>query len=193
MGKFDTAAIETIPVAFNDIDNSIGNERLSVKADDKVLGEFRQVALRFPDMDVGMDANEGLGCMAEGSTKLLEFEHTLINVVAMVHATAKIDRLGAPNLGRDFDHESAGWRRDGCSIRDGGRIDELAARMEQKAGISVIAGGWHQGWKAGISVVGRIGGCKRERTSAGEKQAKQTEQRKAERKRNSGKWRGKTS
>jgi hypothetical protein len=89
----------------------------------------------------------------------------------MVHGTATIDGLGAPNLARDFDHESMGWRRDGCSSRDGGRINKLAARMEQKAGISVVPGGWCQGQKAGISVVGR-------ERSAREKQAKQMEQRK---------------
>jgi hypothetical protein len=43
--------------------------------------------------------------------------------------------------------------------------------MEQKAGISVVPGGWCQGQKAGISVVGR-------ERSAREKQAKQMEQQK---------------
>jgi hypothetical protein len=68
--------------------------------------------------------------------KLFEFEDIVINVAATVHGNAAIDRLGAPNLGRNFDHKSTGGRRDGCSSRDGGRIDKLAARMERRAGIS---------------------------------------------------------
>jgi hypothetical protein len=159
-GKFDTGAIETMPVAFHDADDSVANERLDMKADDKVLDEFRQVTLRLSDMDVGTDFDEALGWMTE-----VFFKNQIAQIRMKSHQCCCCSplkcndrRAWGTKSWRNFDHKSMGQRRDGCSSKDGGRINKLVARME---------------WKAGISVIRRIGGCKSKRRCKRNRQSKQ--------------------
>jgi len=103
-GKLHTSTIKTIPVRFDDVDDGLANGGRNVKADEKVLGKFREIALAVPDMDVSANVNERLRRMAEGLAELFEFKHTLVDVVGIVHGDVLIDRFGSPNFGRNFDH-----------------------------------------------------------------------------------------
>ena len=69
--KRGTGAIETIPMEIYDADNSVSNQMIDMKADEEVLGKFRQVMLSLPDMDASTDGNEGIRWIIERFTKFL--------------------------------------------------------------------------------------------------------------------------
>jgi hypothetical protein len=55
-------------------------------------------------MDVGADIDEGLGWVTEGFAKLLKLKDAFVDIITVVGLDIMIKGLGAPNLGRNFNH-----------------------------------------------------------------------------------------
>ena len=110
-GVFDSCAVEAVPMRFDDVNDGGAGLGGNVEADDEVLGEFGEVSFSVPDMDVSADVGKGLRWMAEGLAELLEFENTVVEVVAVVHWDIPVDWFRAPDFGWDVDGEGAGERR----------------------------------------------------------------------------------
>jgi hypothetical protein len=104
--ELNASSIEAVPVRLDDVDNSSTNFGGNVDADDEVLSKLGEIALALPYMDIGADVDERFRRMADGFTKLLEFENALVDVVGVVHWNILVNRLGSPDLRWYFDDES---------------------------------------------------------------------------------------
>jgi hypothetical protein len=125
-GKLDASAIETVPVRFDDCNDSLTGFRSNVKANNKVLFEFWKIAGAVPNVDIGANVGEGFRRMTNGGTELFEFEWTVVDIVAAIHGNITINGFGAPNFGRDFDDKNRrGWQ---------GRRQDRSGRERQSRG-----------------------------------------------------------
>ncbi len=52
-GETNASAVEAVPMRLDDGDNSLAGSRSDIEANDKILVEFRKVAVAFPKVDVG--------------------------------------------------------------------------------------------------------------------------------------------
>jgi hypothetical protein len=82
-GKLDASAIETVPVRFDDCNDSLTGFGSNVKANNKVLFEFWKIAGAVPNVDVGANVGEGFRRMTNGGTELFEFKYTVVDIVAV--------------------------------------------------------------------------------------------------------------
>lgn len=108
--KLDTGTIEAVPVRLDDVDNGSADVGSDIETDAEIFLEFRKVALTVPYMNISADVEEGCGGMANGFTKLLELEDTLVNVIAVIHCDIAVDRLRTPYFGWNIDGEGTGSR-----------------------------------------------------------------------------------
>ena len=114
-GQFNACTVEAIPVRLDYIDNGLADIRGSIRSDDKVLVEFREVSVKHPCVDVGTVVDKGLWGSAYGFAILLEFKDAVVNVVAVVHGNVAVQWLRAPYLGRNIDDKG----RQGKVVRRG--------------------------------------------------------------------------
>jgi hypothetical protein len=143
-GKSDASRIETVPMRLDDRDDRRADGRVDGRPDNKILGEFSDVAIVVPLMDIR--ANVGKWCrrMTDGAAVLFEEEDTLINVVAVIHGNVMVGRFGAPELGRNSNNEGAGggrgsrsggtrWRKLGSGKRRGRRSSRTGRKSSSKS------------------------------------------------------------
>jgi hypothetical protein len=139
--KLDASAIEAVPMRFDDVDNGGANVGCDVRADGEVLCKFGKVSLAVPYMDVGADVGERFRWVAEGFAKLLEFEDAVVNIIAVVHRNVTVNRLRAPDLGRNVDGKGTGCRteeRRGIGKRVRWRNGQRAGRCRNSSSSSVV-------------------------------------------------------
>jgi hypothetical protein len=116
----------------NDGNHLSTNLRSDIKADNKVLGEFREIAVTLPDMNIGTDVDEGFRWVADSLPKLFEFKDALVKIVAVVHRDVLVGRLGTPNLGWDIDNKRAGGREGGRGQSRHGSVIQSRQRHTRK-------------------------------------------------------------
>ena len=78
----------------------------NIGANDEVLGEFREVPVIVPKVDIGACVNERGRGVADCFPVLLKLKDAVVNVVAVVHWDVAVRRLGAPHLAWDVDYKS---------------------------------------------------------------------------------------
>jgi hypothetical protein len=106
----DTSRVETVPMGFDDGGDGSTRSRVDIGADHKILGELGEVTVTVPKVDVGANIDKRRRRVANSATILLEFEDSVVNVIAVVQWNVTVDWLGSPYLGRDFDDKSGcGW------------------------------------------------------------------------------------
>ena len=112
-GILDAGRVEAIPMGFDDAGDSSASGRVDVGADDKILGELSEITITVPEMNVVANVDKRRSRMADSFTVLLELENGIIDVVAVVQWNVTVNRLGTPNLGRNFNDESGCGRAEG--------------------------------------------------------------------------------
>jgi hypothetical protein len=125
---FNAGRVETIPMGFDDGNNSGTNGWSNIGADDKVLFELREVAFAVPKVDVGVRVRERSRGMTNRFAITLKKEDTLVNIITVVHWDITIGRFGAPYLGRHINDKDG--RRAGKRERSGGdgRVSSRGSR-----------------------------------------------------------------
>ena len=99
-GFHDVSRIKAIPIGLNDGDNVGTYSRIGISTDNEILFKFREVMLAIPEMDVA-------DCFAVTFKK----EHTLIDVVTVLHRDVAIKRFGSPQLRRNGNDKDRGGRK----------------------------------------------------------------------------------
>ena len=74
--------------------------------------EFRKVKLAIPEMGVRASIGEGSGRMADGFAITFKKEHTLVNVVAVIHRNVTIGGFGSPKLRRNINDKDRSRRKE---------------------------------------------------------------------------------
>jgi hypothetical protein len=112
-GKFEsedclahTSFVKDIPTLLNHHFNFASDE-INMGANANVFHEFGSVASTVPEVDVGASRFESCWKATCRFSTLSENEQVVVDVVTMIEWNARIDGLGPPNLGRDFDRKRA--------------------------------------------------------------------------------------
>jgi hypothetical protein len=112
-GKLDAGGVEAVPMRLDDRDDGSADSGVDGRPDNKTLGEFSDIAVVVPQVEVGARVGKWCRRMADSTTVLFKNEHALVDVVTVIHGDALIVRLGAPKFGRDSNDERAGGAK--CS------------------------------------------------------------------------------
>jgi hypothetical protein len=107
-GKLDASGVKAVPMRLDDGDDGGADSGSDGRPNNKILGEFIDVAVVVPQVDVGARIGEWCGRVTDGTTVLFEQEDALIDIVAAVHGNALIGRLGAPKFGRNSNDKRTG-------------------------------------------------------------------------------------
>ena len=110
-GFHDASRIKAIPIGLNDGDNASTDSRIGISTDNEILVKFRKVTLAIPEMDVRASFGEGNGRVADGFAVTFKNEHTLINVVTVLHRDIAIKRFRSPKLRRNENDIDRGRRK----------------------------------------------------------------------------------
>jgi hypothetical protein len=127
--KLNAGRIEAVPMGFEDGDDGRAGGRVDSRTDNKVLGEFGKVPSAVPKVKIGAIIGERGRGMTNRTAVLLKKKDAIVNIIAVVHGNAAIDRLRAPELRGDVDDERMSNR---ARIKMIIKIGDAGSRQEGK-------------------------------------------------------------
>jgi hypothetical protein len=87
------------------------DSRFGIRTNNEILVKFRKVTLAFSEMDVRASVGEGNRRVADGFTVTFKKEHTLINVVTVLHRDIAVKGFRSPKLRRNGNDKNRGRRK----------------------------------------------------------------------------------
>ena len=111
-GFHDASRVKAIPIGLNDGDNASTDSRFGIRTDNEILVKFRKVTLAIPEIDVRASVKEGNRRVADGfAVTFFKKEHTLINVITVLHRDVAIKGFRSPKLRRNGNDKDRGRRK----------------------------------------------------------------------------------